>query len=129
MIFTEMTILLCLICFSIYTKFNVPAKKGRKCFLERVPNDCVYPAGQKFHQTHSTLAAFPGEMCFFVRVLRWPPIMVRKQFFGQKRQMTAYTLWAKKNLSKSCTISKRNAFLHFTQNCKVAAQNGRKAPL
>ena len=41
------------------TKYN-----GKMIFLQNVPDDCIFPAGWKFHQNHSDLHHFLDKCIF-----------------------------------------------------------------
>ena len=55
--------------------------------------------------------------------------MAGKKVFEKQSQDNSTDALGVKNyvqIALSCTVSKKNAFLHFTQKFKMAAKNGRK---
>ena len=72
------------LCFT--QKFKMAAKNGRENdFWGKLPVDCRYPTGQKFHQNRSISHSYRDE-CVLRRNSRWPPKNGRKIIFGKSRQ-------------------------------------------
>ena len=99
--FVEMTVFLCLICFSIYDKMQG--------FLDE-----------------SGLFIF---FCVSCRNLKWPAKVAGKLFLGKKSPVDSADNLRVKNfmeITLSRSISKINRFLHFMEKFKMAAKSGRK---
>ena len=114
--FVKMTILLCLISFSVYAKTQPACRNGRKMFSLKSARWLCIPWEPNILLKLLYLVPFlrPKQFCILLRISRWPPKMVEKCFL-------ANTLWAK--IALSCTISKITALLCFLQNFKMAAKN------
>ena len=87
--FAEMTILLCLIYFSIYAKIHPAWKKSEENAFLRVPDDSVYTQwAKKFLWNCSISHCFRDECIFAIySEIHW------KMIFAKKWQMSLCILW------------------------------------
>ena len=154
--FVEMTIFLCLICFSIYDKMQGfidesglfiflliyylfiffilcrnsrwPPKVAGKRFLRKVASRlCRYPVGQiALSRSVSKINAF---LCLTQKFKMAAKSGGKMFFFCDKMPVgSADTLRVKNfvEIAPSCSVSEINTFLYFTQKFKMAAKSSRK---
>ena len=100
-----------------------------KCFLQRASHDSMYILWAKKFVEITTSHHFQDK-CIFLLYTEMQDVRQKwwETIFGKNCQTTAYTLRAKilVQIVLSYTLSKRNAFLRFTQKFKMDAKNGRK---
>ena len=64
--------------------FKIATKMAGKPFWEKLPDDCGYPGGQKFHQNHSFLHRFRDVFLPFMQNFKMTSKNDGKTIFGKK---------------------------------------------
>ena len=102
--FVEMTVFLCLICFSIYDKMQGFLDESGLFIFLFIFFLCV---------------------CVLCRNSKWPPKVVGKRFLGKIASSPADTLWVKNfvKIARSRSISEINRFLRLMQKFKMTPKN------
>ena len=112
------------------------AKSGRNKFLQKAPTRlCRYPMGQKFCPLFSFYAEIQDgqqkwrENNFGENSPVISADMLRVKNFAERSPVEcSYTVWVKNfvEIAPALSVSEINAFLHFTQKLRLAANSGQK---
>ena len=108
------------------------AKSSGKVIFTKDPSILfIYPVGQKFRRNRSILHHFRDKytFAFYAEIQDGRQKWWESDFSLKSPVDFSHTLWAKNfaEIALSCTVSKINALLHFTQKFKMAAKSGGKA--